>query len=61
MVCKRIKTCELKLSLKDFTDICVPTDVDRPGCPDGFTYRGTPDGWRHYIRIAYNQLHGTEE
>ena len=57
MVCKNIDTCSDTVSLKDFTEICAVTDVDRPGCPEGFTHRKTPDGWRHYFRITYNMLH----
>ncbi len=58
MVCKRITACGLKLSMEDFTKICAVTDVDRPGCPENFTHRKTPDGWRHYFRITFNELHG---
>ncbi len=60
MVCKRVETCKLRLSLEDFTNICATTDVERPGCPDAFTHRRIPVGWKHYIKITYNELHGTK-
>lgn len=56
MVCKEIDTCQLKMNLNDFTNICAVTDVDKPGCPDVFTHRKTPDGWRHYFRITHHSL-----
>ncbi len=60
MVCKSIDTCELKLSLEDFTNICIVINSDQSGCPDGFTHKKTPVDWRYYFKITYNELYGTE-